>query len=259
MELHNLSFEEYDDIPAWNWSKLKHAHKSAAHAAQALKEPNNKDSENVILGRAVHCLVLTPERFEDEFYVHTPVDKRTAAGKQAHAEALERAGNRTLLSSTLHSTAIGMAKSITTHPIASEILMNAKTEVVFTWDYNNVALKARADIVGENEFGLYIADIKTCDSAHCLEFPRYARKMMYPEQVVFYSLGVENNRQRRVESKYIIAVERNEPYCVAVYSMCSDTESAALEVVMKCCDTVAMWADKDTSSWDGYPTVYYTL
>lgn len=259
MEIHDLTFEDYEDLPGWNWSRLKHANKSAAHAAKAWQSSDEKNSDAVLLGRAVHCLVLTPNRYNDEFYTYVHVDRRTAAGRQAHAEAVAQAGTKIMIPMTLHEKAIAMCNAIESHPIAKELIESAKTEVVYTWEYKNVPLKARVDIIGENDRGLYIADIKTCESAHCLDFPKYARKMMYAEQVVFYGLGVEANKSALVASKYIIAVEREEPYCVAVYSICSDTESAALETVMKCCDTVALWTGKDYYLWDGYPNVYYTL
>lgn len=74
----------YDAIEAINWSSLVHMATSAKMLRWRVEHPR-PDTPALALGRAIHCAVLEPERFERDYLVEPEFDTRSNAGKADRA------------------------------------------------------------------------------------------------------------------------------------------------------------------------------
>ena len=72
-----MNFDEYRSIKAVNFSTLKLIRKSPKHYKWNI-DHGSEDTTGRSLGRATHCLVLTPELFNEEFSIY---DGKVRKGK----------------------------------------------------------------------------------------------------------------------------------------------------------------------------------
>jgi len=68
-----------------SFSSLKEFAKSPKHYMDYISKPKTPPTDAMKLGSAVHCMILTPELFNDQFAVAPEINKRTNAGKEEWA------------------------------------------------------------------------------------------------------------------------------------------------------------------------------
>ena len=77
-----MTFAEYADIDAVNWSPLSAMRDSPLHYAHRLRTPRT-DTPALAMGRAIHTAVLEPDAFPLGYVVRPDgIDRRTKAGKE---------------------------------------------------------------------------------------------------------------------------------------------------------------------------------
>lgn len=79
-----MSYAEYDAIDAMNWSKLRLL-RTSPKLLKWREQVERADTEALVLGRAIHCALLEPDRWKSDFLVEPKFDKRTKAGKADRA------------------------------------------------------------------------------------------------------------------------------------------------------------------------------
>ncbi len=108
----------YKKIRAVNWSTLTHIGRSALHYRHAL-DVGISDSVSFRKGRAMHCLVLTPDGFDEQYRVWP--GKRQGKAWEAFRDDAAAAGVEVLTASEVE-TAKQQAEAVLRHPAASELL-----------------------------------------------------------------------------------------------------------------------------------------
>jgi exodeoxyribonuclease VIII len=206
-------FDAYARRDAVNCSLLKEMRRSPRRYLFRKANPL-EDSKRLALGRAAHTAILEPDRFPLDFVVF-PGARR--AGKEWDAFA---AANRdkTILKLDEYAACLSMRDAVRSHPVARDLLAQGQAEQTITWTDPETGLdcKARADWLGAIAFD----DVKTTGDIDATRFGALATRMGYPMQMAFYREGLLQNGLD-LDAK-IIAVEADEPFDVAVFSVDDD-------------------------------------
>lgn len=234
-----MTFAEYLDIDAWNWSLLKEGKKSARHIAHRKAQPR-EDTTSLKVGRAAHTAILEPHKFEAEFAVWDG-DRR---GK-AFAAFAEQHPEQTILRLTEYEACLGMRNAVRAHPVASGLLARGDAEVALLWtdEETGLACKARIDWLGDD----CLVDLKTTSDVEPIRFGITAGRMGYHGQLAFYLRGLKA-KGLELPAK-IVAVESAAPHDVAVFALSEDDlwlgdceVSRLLKLVAEC---------KERNEWPG--------
>lgn len=237
-----MTFDEYRGIRAVNWSSLKHMRKSPKHYRYE-KMVEDMSTRAMDIGTAVHCAVLTPDRFAIELHV-VDVGARTA---KAYKDAVIANPTRLVILEHEHKATLRMRDAILNHEVASKYLSKGQAEVTLQWTDPETLMdcKGRADFL--SDYMPALLDIKTTVDADKYKFGMVASRMGYLGQMAFYSRGLKANK-RHVDERLLIAVESKPPHDVVVYEVTEDLlyfgdkQVSELMSQLHLCETHDHWA-----------------
>ena len=210
----NVNFKDYLAIKAVSNSYLGRLDKCPA--AALVKQ---EDTPSLILGRAVHKLVLEGiEAFSSEFANAPTCDRRTKEGKAIWAETLLRNEGKHLLSADDWLKVYAIYKAVKAHPRATEVLAENVTEQTCVWTDKETGLlcKIRPDSVPDAG-KMALVDLKTCADASEDGFTRSIVKYGYARQAALYLDGYNAVTRSNADAFIFMAVEPDEPYRTEVY------------------------------------------
>lgn len=218
-----MTYAEYAQIPAANWTKLKKLRdQSPLHYRDALTNPG-ADSVGRTLGRATHALVFEP----DTFYArHAIYDGPRRAGKEYDAFVAANEGKEILKRSEIDDI-LTQAATLRNHPLVAEYLDGGTFEQTVTWTdpATGIPCKARLDWTQGRRV---VLDLKGCATTHPIRFGSFAARNGWHIQLgghyynaCRYGLGWEP------EEVAIVAVEFNRPFDVAVFTLDEDDVALA--------------------------------
>lgn len=215
----DLSGKDYHSSFGISKSGLDKINQSPFHYLYNLQFPDEQ-TKAMRIGSALHTMVLEPEKFDLEFIVPSlPINARTKEG-QAAKKALESSG-KTVLSIDEHQLVISMTKAIRNHPGANALLSNGFAEQSIFHKHSDleVLCKVRPDYRKITKLGKHIiVDVKTTDDASREEFIRKIVSFRYHVQAGYYWDIVEEATNIPVDEFIFVAVEKNPPHGVALYS-----------------------------------------
>jgi exodeoxyribonuclease VIII len=244
----NLSFDDYTALPGINQSKLALL-KSCPQKFKFFSEHERKDSDALIIGRAIHTAVFQPELFNAEFLCLPDIDRRTAKGKEQYAELVSQNPDKTVLKPADFNRAMEIATAVRTNRHVLNLIEGAHAELSITWvdADTDVPCKARLDCWNE-ELGI-VVDLKTTLDASLFGFPKKLYAYGYHRQAAWYLQSLRANGESAKHFVFI-AVEKEPPYSLGIYRLSDDAirlskaENEAL--LRKYCECVR------TDSWPGY-------
>lgn len=208
----------YHAVDAMSASRLKVLDRSTSlHLAHDIANP--PDGPALVMGRALHCKVLTPQLWLRDFAVAPAVDRRTKEGKAEWERFVSSAGHRTVLTADQDEEVKQMAWAIEEHPDAAQVCqqLEGEAELSLFAMVNGVRAKARFDRVVEVGGERIIVDVKTTSgSASRAEFERSVWNFGYGLQCAFY---LHMARLCGIEAQHFVfvVVEKASPHAVAVY------------------------------------------
>ena len=172
------------------------------------------------MGRAVHVLTLEPDNFDKEYLVADgPINPKTGNPYGRETKAFkEWADVQTLpvIGTGEHALMKKLADAVHAHEIAADILKAGIAEATVRAVWDGEPVQARLDWF-DPERGI-IADLKTC--ADVDRFPFDIRDFGYVTQLAFYKRVLELAGYAGPSLRaYLIAVEKKEPYRVAVVEL----------------------------------------
>ncbi len=172
-----------------------------------------EETPAMVLGTLTHRFILEPETCEDAFHVRPEGMKFSTkdgiAWKAAHDD-------RPIITADQQSAIKGMRESVLAHPLARKFIERSQREQNVFSDDDGVRLKARLDLLPDS--GNALADLKTCEDANDIEFAKHIDNYGYHYQAAFY-LDVCKLAGRDFSQWLFVAVEKNPPYCCAVYNL----------------------------------------
>ena len=226
---------EYHANAAISHSKLECYRRRPAlyykkYVAKTLPQP--EESGAFRLGSAVHCAVLEEKEFALRYVLRPDCDRRTKEGKIQFAEFAAQHAGKTLLDADEMAQVIAMREAVAAHPIASRLLAEGIPEMTWRKAQPNAlgALQCRTDWFAPcgceiSEFHPYALDIKTVESLDSDAFRNFERAAFsygYHRQAGFYLPLINEILEYPVSRMYYVAVEKVEPFGVAVYKLADD-------------------------------------
>ena len=170
------------------------------------------------MGRAVHVLTIEgADKFDAEYLVADgPTNPKTGKPYGRETKAFKdwaELQTRPVIGGDDHALMLKLSNAVHAHPIAADILSAGFAEATVRAVWDGEPVQARLDWF-DPERGI-IADLKTC--ADVDRFPFDIRDFGYVTQLAFYKrvLELAGYAGPRIRA-YLIAVEKKEPYRVAV-------------------------------------------
>lgn len=195
-------------------SQLFKMSKSPAHFKNNLDTPFEK-TKALLIGSAFHCLVLEPEKFDEQYAVMSEeFDGRTAAGRAFKRNAEEEGFE--ILTYDEYEMIQGMATSVLSDPYC-QLLLAGEKEISYYWTDSDtgVKVKCRPDCRTDLTESSVVVDLKSCENANIDAFIRDIFKYGYDLQAAQYTTGVELYEQKK-HKFVLIAVEKKPPYAVLI-------------------------------------------
>ena len=237
----DISNADYHAHPAISNSYLSRLDKCPA----AAKVPQESTAA-MTFGSAAHCHVLEgAEEFNKRYAVAPVCDKRTTAGKAIFAEFQAQNGGKEILSVADANTILAISKAVKAHPFAAKLLAEGKAEQSVFWqdDSTGMQMKCRPDWL--TNCGV-VVDLKTTTDASEHAFTRSVTGYGYHRQAALYLDGL-NAIGEQYDTFVFIAVEKEEPYRVEVYTLDADFVHAGrcdyrrLLYVEESCQLMTSW------------------
>lgn len=246
----NVPWDEYLALPGVSITRLKELRRSPLHYRHRLLHP--KESAPLTLGRAAHCAVLEPDRFERD---HAVWDRLTDSGNQAprngkHWEAFKaQAGGCEILTIAEHADAVGMQQAVRSNPDAMRFLAHGDPEVTMQWRVMGHEAKGRIDWLTDIDGRPWLVGLKSARDCRPFQFGRQAANLGYHLQWAWYLDGFKTITGHENPGVVEIVVEAEAPHAVVVYEIPDeilqqgfDEYSQLLEELAEC---------ERTNTWPG--------
>ena len=219
------------------------------YAYDKFEKPKDKESEaeHFKLGRALHMLVLEPQKFNSTFYqMAEKVKLNTNVGKEAYAQAEVKANGRQILRAGEIEDVYGMAKAMKEHKLWNHI-KDGKVEQSIYWQggMGSTRLRTRPDVFTDE----IIVDIKSCRSIN--EFKRSIYGRGYHRQAAMQIDGLKSIDGRNRHFAFFV-VESTAPYLTACFTLDEDSLRQGRQEYMLGADIY--WECTKLNNWPGYDT-----
>lgn len=252
MKPEKMTNSEYHAAEGISKSDLDLIHLSPAH--YKARKGNQAQTTAMLIGSALHKLVLEPDDFGSEFITAPECDRRTKEGKAVYAEFLERSAGKSLLTAQQMTELTAVSSAVRNDPLAGKLLKSGKAETSYFWhdEVNGLLCKCRPDYLK----GRYCIDLKTTQSARPEDFMKSAYNFRYHVQAYWYLQGLKACGAD-AEEFIFIAVEKDPPYAVCVYAAGEDFLRLGEKEAEKDLETFCRCLE--TGNWHGYdeePTVH---
>ena len=189
--------------------------------------PPEPASAAMRVGSALHCTVLEPDKWAHEFAVKpADIDRRTKDGKEKWAQFEQEHAGATILDQDEAAQVLAMRSAVHANHAAAVLLSRGRPEL--TWRTEGALdLQCRTDWFNADGCSLtngrpYIVDLKTTESLSGEDFGSFEKVVFargYHRQAGFYLPLVTEITGGPVFDFFFVAVEKIEPFGVAVYRM----------------------------------------
>lgn len=209
-----MTNQEYHAAVGVSKSDLDLISRSPAHYQFAKRNPS-EPTPAMLLGTAVHKLVLEPEDFEKEFIIAPECDRRTKEGKALYAEFMEKSAGKSIITVQQYNDIFKIASAVKNHPLAGKLLTGGIAEQSYFWEEDGVKCKCRPDYLRTDIKAMI--DLKTARNASPESFTKAAFDYRYHVQAAWYLRGMKALGYD-IENFIFITVETEAPYAVCVYA-----------------------------------------
>jgi len=238
-------------------SALDQLDRSPAHYRAWLDGGSAKETPALKFGRAFHCCILEPQAFAATYTVVPDFgDCRTKPNKDAKIAWFAANDGRDFIDDNMLAAIRGMEAAVRKHPAASRILLDGASEVTLRWTDQQTGLpcKSRADYYVKSK--RLVADLKSTEDASPEAFMRSVAKYRYHVQDALYRDAFHACGEP-IEHFALIAVEKEPPYGVAVYTL--DTDAVAKGYSLARANIEMMSDCLMNDSWPAYSNGVETL
>ena len=187
------------------------------------------ERKTFVFGRAFHCCLLEPARFDRDYMTLPDLDKRSTANRLAHDRFHELHAGKEFITPAQYEQTRRLVEAIHMHPLASALIAGCLSERTVTWRDPETGLPCKARLDLHNApMGLCL-DPKSCEDASPEGFAKSANRFRYHIQHVHYSEGMRVIGQ---PLKYFLflCIEKDPPYAIAIYKLNAPGEERGLEL-----------------------------
>lgn len=271
--LSRVPYEDYAQVEAVNMSRLK----EIEHSPQRYvwRATHQIETKPLTLGKAAHCAVLEPERFDTDFVIWNKLTKNGSgniaprSGEQWETFKAQNPG-KSIITLEERDLAMAMQQAVRADATAMRYLEVGDPEVSMEWDLSDSwglpprRCKGRADWLTRLDDKRYVIGLKTAVDCREFAFGAAACRYGYPLQWAWYHDGYRTITGIAPRMKEIV-VESKAPYAVMVYNV---TEDVLLEGRDRYLELLKILGECETSGkWPGpggdrehdviLPTYYY--
>lgn len=231
-----------------NWSTLKHIAVSPALLKWRVEHPR-PDTPALRLGRAIHCAILEPDKFDGRWIVPNKCGVPKKAGGKCenpgvllhrgwwycrlknhapieHKDVDELPEGTEILTQEDMELAKTCGRNVLEHKIAGPMLQGGKCEESIEWEdpLTGIACRGRLDCLKPEE----VVDVKSSRKETPREFELDAARNLYHGQIAWYHDGAiaAGRLPKDAANPVIIMVSTVEPYDVAVLGITQPTLEA---------------------------------
>lgn len=255
---HDVPNMRYHRGPGTSKSDLDRIARSPAHF-KVQKDHPRPQTPAMLMGSALHKLVLEPETFPEEYAPDPFPGSQAKAAKEARAE-LKAQGMELIHTAPVNSAywdrddwrrIHDMRDALEDHPIASALLSHGISEPSAYWIDKPTGLlcKCRPDRLDADAHQVCI-DIKTTGDASYSQFARSVHRFRYNVSAAFYTDGLIAC-DINIKHYVFIVVERDPPYGVNCFVLDDRATEHGRILYRRNLATVAECMDAD--EWPGYP------
>lgn len=229
----NMPRDEYDQIDALNYSRIKHMERSPMAYRYNCDNPS-EPTDAMILGNAAHIAILEPSLAD--FAIWTGGRR---AGKEFDRWCEETDG-LFQLNEKEAKRVIGIRDAVHANPVAQKYLRFVRTEVTMVWRDPSFKrdMKARIDAITDIVDEQVMVSLKSTVDCRDFRFASQYAQMSYHAQDAIYQNGffqLTGTLPRMVT----VAVEKKPPYESAVYNIPTDVIRQGQQQVSKWLERLA--------------------
>jgi hypothetical protein len=229
----------YTEIKALNWSSLRLMETPAVFRHRQTNP--RPDTPAFLLGRAMHCALLEPDKFETRHPVYRGAARR---GKAWEAFLCDHQNSEPITEQE-RDAAVNMSQAVRMHAVAPGMIAGGRTELVAEWIIDGTRCKGRLDCVTLTR----VVDIKTTRDAGPRWFGKAAFDYGYHGQLAWYHDGAVSAGllSPGYDRPVIVAVEKDPPHLVAVYEVPVEVLDLGRELYRRllakyrACDAAGYW------------------
>lgn len=238
-------------------SGLDRFHRSPAHYRAWIESKLDKDTVALTFGRAFHCAILEPERFESEYATRPEFgDCRRKENKARRDEWNDAHAGHNVVDAEDMAAIEGMRDAVLRHPLAGKMIRDGQSELTAVWDDPDTGLRCqcRADYYVRKL--AMILDVKSTEDASEDAFLRSVVKYRYHVQDALYRFGFSAVGET-VQHFCLVAVEKTPPFAVGIYTLDADGIGRGYSAARRDIDGLAECVR--TNNWPSYPERIQTL
>ncbi len=239
----------------------KHAldlvHRAPAAYKAWVEGQEEEVSEALALGKAFHCALLEPQRFEEQYAVLPQFGDCRKKENKANRDAwLAEHQGATFIEASDMATVRGMVRAVYAHPLAGRMLTEGAPELTLRWrdEATELECKARPDYYVRRM--RMVVDVKSARDASFEEFRRAAARYGYHRQDAHYRAGMAAVGEP-IDHFVFVVVETKAPHLIALYSLDADGVARGYGSIRRDMDTLAECLELD--KWPGYELGIQTL
>ena len=185
-----------------SFSSIKEFSKSPKHYLDYISKPRIPPTDAMKLGSTVHCMLLRPEMFNDEFAVAPDINKRTNAGKEEWAIFVSQNANKTVIENDTYEHARRIVDNVLTSNDSRYLIQNCYDfEREWHMDVEDLPYRGFYDGISDE----YILEVKTIKDANPKNVMYEFYKSKYHLQAALYAMSSGKDI-------YYIVIETSEPY-----------------------------------------------
>jgi exodeoxyribonuclease VIII len=213
--LFDISDDVYFDNAALSRSSLWNYKKSPAHYLEQKNNPR-KQTEAMMLGKALHMAVLQPNLFADYYVCKPAINTRTKIGAAQYAEWVQNNLGKTPVDDEDLAKIIIMSKLLKNHPKLQPSLENSLTEIAALWidKKTNIRCKCKFDMISKMPSGYALMDIKTCLDVSDVAYS--IGEYGYNLQAAMYSEGFKQATGLECKFFLFVFIEKNPPFNIRI-------------------------------------------
>ena len=251
-----MTEQEYNQADGIRRSDLWLMNDSPEKFKYHMDNPEEEKSPALAFGTAAHMRILEYPVFQKTYAVAPAIDRRTKAGKEEWERFCQENAGKEIISEADAETMDGMAKAISSNPLASVLLWGkGETEQAFFWKDPETGedCKIKTDRLVKYNRRWYVVDYKTCQCAETMRFNSEIWRLGYYYQAGMYTEGVMHGKKLKKRPGFLfVAQEKKPPYSVNVIEVSEEVMNAG---VAKFHELLGKYHDcKALDYWPGYMT-----
>lgn len=204
----------------------------------------------MILGTAIHSIILEPDLFVHQYAPNPGIDRRTKAGKEEWAAFVAENAGKQILSDEDYQICLRVRDAVYSHPVASGLLVGGKAEQTFYAidPETGELIKCRVDYLPDS--GSMIVDVKSTEDASPAGFGKSAANYRYDVQVAWYHHVLDTLYGGHPPIWTFIAVEKTPPHAIGIYFAKPEDVARAAEAAQR--DFMRIVECKRRNEWPDY-------